>query len=527
MYDHARAFAAQCGLRQEGEAFEEGDPCPTCQNPLDADAIQRLQRFDDFVRSRAAADAEEARLRLNESQEEIEHFQIEDQAATARALAEYRTLGVPEARQVDGVVAYLNAARIRRARLLTGIAAGEIGEMPALPDNPTAAIRAEARRLSQEAAGLEARPAEDPAQVARVAELTDAKRLSEELEAVLARRRELELRLRLMDCKAALATDPVSRFATQRRRELVTPELRLRIKAEIARLDLSHIPLRVAESTNRGRSFFDVELTTRQEVKKSRVLSEGEQGALGMACFLAEIGRVPGNHGIIIDDPVSSLDHLRLCKVAKRLVEEAATGRQIIIFTHNLVFYQEVLTAATAHDPPVRVLKNHICKTASGQFGLITENDEPWIAKKVTQRIEALRTRLAAIRDNANRETDEYRGLAKDFYTDLRETWERLVEEVLLGGVVERYGAGVKTQSLKGVLVDNDDYRTIFVAMKRVSERTGHDMAAGRQIPAPDKAEMRSDLDTIDQYRRTKQQRKRQLEEERRALEQPPAAHVI
>jgi hypothetical protein len=39
------------------------------------------------------------------------------------------------------------------------------------------------------------------------------------------------------------------------------------------------------------------------------------------------------------------------------------------------------------------------------------------------------------------------------FYTDLRETWERLVEEVLLGKVVEQFNRDVKTQSLKGVVV--------------------------------------------------------------------------
>ena len=333
--------------------------------------------------------------------------------------------------------------------------------------------------------------------------------------------------LRLVNCKSALNTDPVSRFATQRRRELVTPELQRRIEAEIERFDLSYIPLRITEFSDHGRSFFDVALDTRQRVSKSLVLSEGEQRALGMACFLAEIGRVPGNHGIIIDDPVSSLDHLRLRKVAERLVEEAAAGRQVIIFTHNLVFYQEVRTAANAHNPPVRVLNNLISKTTAGGFGLITQDEEPWIAKKVTLRIADLRTKVAAIPDDVIRDTEEYRAFVKDFYTDLRETWERLVEELLLGGVVERYNAGVRTQSLKGVTVENEDYRTIFFSMKRVSERSGHDTAAGRQIAVPDKAEMRRDLEVIDEYRNTIRQRKRSLEQERRALEEAPRAQVV
>ena len=69
---------------------------------------------------------------------------------------------------------------------------------------------------------------------------------------------------------------------------------------------------------------------------------------------------------------------------------------------------------------------------------------------------------------------------SRTFCTDLRETWERLVEEVLLGKVVERFNSDVKTQSLKGVVVDDDDYVKIYWAMKRASERSGHDMASAR-----------------------------------------------
>ena len=68
------------------------------------------------------------------------------------------------------------------------------------------------------------------------------------------------------------------------------------------------------------------------------MLSEGEQRALGLACFLADAVGQPVKHGIIVDDPVSSLDHVRLRRVANRLVREAASGRQVIIFTQIFCF---------------------------------------------------------------------------------------------------------------------------------------------------------------------------------------------
>ena len=67
------------------------------------------------------------------------------------------------------------------------------------------------------------------------------------------------------------------------------------------------------------------------------VLSEGEQTALGMAGFLAEVRTDPSKSALIFDDPVSSLDHERRDKVAKTLVTLAAE-RQSIVFTHDLAF---------------------------------------------------------------------------------------------------------------------------------------------------------------------------------------------
>lgn len=48
------------------------------------------------------------------------------------------------------------------------------------------------------------------------------------------------------------------------------------------------------------------------------------------------------------------------------------------------------------------------------------------------------RNKIAA--EHADFSTDAYRAVAKDFYTDLRETWERFVEEVLLGNARTQTG---------------------------------------------------------------------------------------
>jgi hypothetical protein len=165
--------------------------------------------------------------------------------------------------------------------------------------------------------------------------------------------------------------------------------------------------------------------------------------------------------------------------------DAGSVGRrhQVIIFTHNMLFFNEVNDAAAALPKPVPVLRNYVRKSAADGFGIISETDEPWMQMPVNKRINVLRDCLKSFDGMNDFSTEGWRRTAKDFYTDLRETWERLVEEVLLGKVVERFNSDVKTQSLKGVEIADEDYRTVFWAMKRVSERSGHDMAAGKSIP--------------------------------------------
>ncbi|MPZ32865.1 MAG: hypothetical protein GEV13_18035 [Rhodospirillales bacterium] len=123
-------------------------------------------------------------------------------------------------------------------------------------------------------------------------------------------------------------------------------------------------------------------------------------------------------------------------------------------------------------------------------------------------------------------DTDEWRRTANDFHSDPRETWERLVEEVLLDKVVERFNSDVRTQSLKNVAVENDDYKTVFCALRRVSGRSAHDMAGGRSIPTPTVADMKADFAEIDKYRADTEKRRKKTAAEREALEAPPAANV-
>ena len=62
--------------------------------------------------------------------------------------------------------------------------------------------------------------------------------------------------------------------------------------------------------------------------------------------------------------------------------------------------------------------------------------------------------------------------------------------------------------------------------MKHVSEFSGHDQAAGKQIPTPTGDDMKGDLDVIDAYRASVKKRGDAIASTRKALEEPPEAKV-
>ena len=476
MFLHAKEYSKLAYPDVEPPATGEGDLCVLCQQPLAEDAAERLRRFESYVAGEAKKDAEKAAVSRDEKSASIKAIQLRSSDDAEALLGEYAGLSEARAKTATEVAEFVQAAHNRREKLLAAVETGNFSEIAPLDSVIIDKLLVEKQALGDEAdaynkaAGDDAEREEHKKQLA---DLLDRKRLSENLETIRARRNDLELRTRLQDCVGASKTNAVSLQVNALRKELVTEDLNNRIRIEIDEFDLAHIPLLINDDSRKGESRFAVTLDAKKKVASCDVLSEGEQRALGLACFFADVSRQPVKHGIIVDDPVSSLDHIRLRRVAGRLVEEAASGRQVIVFTHNLLFFSEVMSVAAAYGPvPVPILTNVVRKAVDLGFGVVQDNDQPWDAKPTTKRINLLQEKAKKLESIPNKDGDGYRQGVQSFYTDIRETWESLVEEVLLYRVVERFGSDVKTQSLKGVVVDDDDYKTIFWAMKRVSERS-------------------------------------------------------
>ena len=154
-----------------------------------------------------------------------------------------------------------------------------------------------------------------------------------------------------------------------------------------------------------------------------------------------------------------------------------------------------------AEDEGVAELDQHVRQLSKGA-GVCTEQ-LPWVALKVSKRIGHLRQLLQQA-EKLHRDGHQatYETEASLIYGYLREAWERGVEEVLLGGVVERYRPGVQTRQVSVIAdITVDDCKAVETAMTKCSKwLPGHDQAASARADIPEPASLKVDIDALDSW---------------------------
>ena len=91
---------------------------------------------------------------------------------------------------------------------------------------------------------------------------------------------------------------------------------------------------------------------------------------------------------------------------------------------------------------------------------------------------------------------------AQYLYGLLREAWERALEEVLLGSIIERFRPGVQTQHI-GMIADIkvEDCQSLEMAMTKCSKwLPGHDQAAAARAPVPEPANVKDDIEMLEKW---------------------------
>ncbi|RZL94536.1 MAG: ATPase [Variovorax sp.] len=493
LFDAARKFAAEAHPDKPFPELGADAPCPLCQQPL-AEGAARLLRFEDYIQQEVERTSQARRVAL--------YAKYKPFAALVLSLslddATHDEIEVLDPQLAADAKAFEPVLVARQEAVKAAVISHRWDGTDAALVNPAERLQALADKLNVEAEILEKASDENARAVLQrqFVELDARTRLSQIREAVVAAVTRLGHQAKLIKCLSAVKTNAISLKASELAEKIVSKELADALNREFKALGVAALRVSLQSRSDRGKALHKLKLELPQSRNPGDILSEGEQRAVAIGSFLAEVGLSGGKGGIVFDDPVSSLDHRRRERVAKRLAVEAGQ-RQVIVFTHDIYFL--CLLAEEARVAGVAVATQSLTRRAEG-FG-VADADLPFEGKGASKRIGALKAQHQSIAKlHKDGEEQEHRKQTIDAYFRLRMAWERAVEEVLLHEVILRFRKGVETQRLAGVVVDDEDYAQVNAGMTKCSNYA-HDKAILGGVAVPDPEELLVDIMELETWR--------------------------
>lgn len=499
MWESSRLFSEQQAY--PGNAFpvtEDGSRCVLCQQDLDHAAAHRLRQFEEFITSTTERELRQIRedfarrrnvftsLKTTPDVVEdaikelrLEHDSKAEEISTAIARNDIRRAAVVAALMEDKDLGQDCPALASSSDEVQSIAAEIDARIKSLREGADAQTR---KKLADEAQELRARLALGTHEKAILDEIENKKKIAA-----------------YSQCIDETKPTAITQKSSQVTKAVVSERLKKSFKTELQNLEFNHVEVELKEVGGAEGVFYHKLILTRNPgVEVPKIVSEGEQRCISIAAFFAELSTADDPSAIVFDDPVSSLDFEWRNNVARRLVQESK-HRQVIVFTHDVVFL--LALKQYAEESSVEPLDQHVRRQSKGA-GVCAE-ELPWVAMPVKGKIGYLKNRYqAAEKLSRDGNQDAYEQEAKYLYGLLREAWERALEEVLLGGVVERYRPSVQTQKLAPLSdITDTDCKTVETAMTKCSTwLPGHDKAPAARAPVPGTAELKKDIEALETW---------------------------
>jgi len=263
-------------------------------------------------------------------------------------------------------------------------------------------------------------------------ELKDRKYLSEKVDEVKIAIKNHEI-VKILNSNAnSFNTSTISRRTSTAREELLQQKFEDIFKNEMKALRQANISINLKFVTDRGSSKITQNISNHTITD---ILSEGEQKAIALAEFLAELQLDNTKAPVVFDDPVNSLDHNIIDEAARRLLK-LSSERQVIVFTHSILLFNSFLYFKKEHSFESLSCKFYNSKNEFQITGIITESEEE------INKVRSYISKINSIINNTPKDRSEA-DIAEDGYGFLRSAIELLVEHEIFQGTVKRYQKNV------------------------------------------------------------------------------------
>jgi energy-coupling factor transporter ATP-binding protein EcfA2 len=480
--------------------------CVLCQQPLEAEGRDRFVRFDEFIRNDTQVRLQDVKRTYDQKVKNLLELQVSPEAVANHL----KDLEASNGDIVSEVSALLNSYGTVHAQVLEALA--DQRELPSI-------------NVEQATTIVRLNGASDAAK-ATAEELANPEGVQKHLESVSTRRAELELleqvkksresiakeivrlkeREALEAAKSSAASTGITKKILELSEESITDVVRDTFTRESERLRLERVTI-ARTRADKGALLHQPKLVgARQQVTLPKVFSEGERTALGLAAFFTEAHLDGSKSALILDDPVTSLDHIRRGFVATRIAALAET-RQVILFTHDVAFVADLKREAGAKG--VRIAERSVTRSRADERkpGACTTK-HPWKAKDVPARLDELRQELCRIKkESIAWEENQYEDAVAVWAGNLSETWERIFSQEIVGQVLAEGGLEVRPMMVKVLarfsLDDQNEFEGSYGRASQWARR--HDKSSAVNYVAPDIDKLEEELRLVDGwYKRVK-----------------------
>ncbi|MCC6311618.1 MAG: AAA family ATPase [Trueperaceae bacterium] len=501
LWESAKRFSeANAYAGKEFPVVVEDCRCVLCQQPLQSDARERFSRFKSFVNDDTQVRLREARQIYDRQVERLTSLAISSEAATNNV----KDLE-PTHRDIAAEVgALLKQYESARKQTLGALANPEEDiPQPAIDPGTVTTRLTEASKAAMACAEELANPDAIRKQLAeltrRRAELELLQEVKKSRDGIVKEIGRLKEREALDAAKSAAATGPITKKILELSEQGITEVVRDTFTREGDRLRLERVTI-ARTRADKGALLHQTKLVgVRQQVTLPRVFSEGERTALGLAAFFTEADLDASNSAIILDDPVTSLDHIRRGLVAARLAALAEL-RQVIVFTHDVSFVADLTREAKGKGVPIA--ERSVTRSRAGERKPgVCSTAHPWKAKDVPARLDELRKDLARVK-GGTMDQQAYEDAVSVWAGNLSETWERIFSQEIVGAILAEGGLEVRPMMVKILARFSDsDYQEFQASYSRASQwAKRHDKSARVNFVAPDVRDLEVELARVDTW---------------------------
>lgn len=441
---------------------QDGDRCLLCHQPLTNEAIALIKKLWQFLEGEAQSAVDKATRNLNTYKQHLDDLILDffnDQSVSYRYLEKYDQTNKTE--YAKTITKFVGECK-KRVNTLAKMIEGKDSKTKiiSLPENESTQIETISNNIDTK---LDELRKSDPAKEieklqTELRNLYHKKILSEQYPEI--QKDIIRLRWAEAASKAGGSTRHITMKYNALFEQIVTGGY-LNLFQDI----LGHlgrpIQVKVVTTSRKGSTIRQLVLGTESKslppgATPDTVLSEGEKRAVALADFLTEVALDTSSGGIVLDDPVTSLD-LEWSAVIASLLAQEAQKRQVVVFTHNLPFVHYLKNYS--NDLQVDVQMHWIKRGENDdQPGYVFANNSPALESSYKS------THIANEHYKKAKDlppSDQEKVLKQGFGA-LRTTYESFIIYTLLGGVVIRWDERISPGRLKDIVWDKDIFQKVI-----------------------------------------------------------------